>query len=803
MDKQETGNSGKLHGGDPVGSCQESSMQNGSSPHATPSISPTASLISSDSCVSSCSDFSVDANSHGRGYQEEGNSNGSQVGPNFGLKRHPQDMRLPIHVSKIHRSSTVVKSNLEESNNLNARCNGGDVKYNGIGDDEETRNNGVERASSASDEETGFSSYNDETDSRFWLPPEPEDQEDDIEDSVANYDDDDDECGDGMNWGKPSSFSSFGEEGSGNYRFKEGKQKAMNEVMNGKFKDLVGQLLKTVGLASTGKDGEPWVDIVTSLSWEAALFVKPDASEGKAMDPDGYVKVKCIATGTRSQSQLIKGLVFKKHAAHKHMPTNYRNPKLLLIQGSLGLSSSRLYSFDSMNEEKDSLKSLIEMIEMCQPNVVLVEKTVSRDLQESILSKGMTLVFDMKLHRLERVARCTGSTILSSDTLIGQKLRQCDSFHFEKFVEEHAAPGDGGKRPSKTLMFLEGCPTRLGCTILLMGTHSDELKKVKCVVQCAVVMAYHLILETSFRLDQTMMFSTIPLTVEANLSLTDKQSPSGGSGGTIVSCFEVPSGESDSSFSIDVPISNGVHEDDSPDLNSGLEGNSSLSFEPYNPVILSGLSYLSASLKKVMGDNFPLFSTSRQCMSACFDFDERYPNGQIQTDVHVSSSPDTIDHGDMEVKGRPDEERALDNEQPLLSSTGCEAPLETHKSGGNNEDQVQSKDDISTVLDSASILVLMSSRNCTTGNMCEHSHFSHIKFYRNFDVPLGKFLRDNLLNQVNRTLLWHLKCYVSLLSCTVDLLCVEGDNVAVSAHTPVELLKEPSVPMLKDVICIC
>ena len=109
--------------------------------------------------------------------------------------------------------------------------------------------------------------------------------------------------------------------------------------------------------------------------------------------------------------------------------------------------------------------SVIEMIEMCHPNVILVEKSVSRDIQESILAKGMTLVFDMNLHRLERVARCTGSPILSTDILEGQKLKHCDSFHFEKFVEEHTGSNEVGKRLSKTLMFIEGCPTRLGCTV--------------------------------------------------------------------------------------------------------------------------------------------------------------------------------------------------------------------------------------------------------------------------------------------------------------------------------------------------
>lgn len=118
-------------------------------------------------------------------------------------------------------------------------------------------------------------------------------------------------------------------------------------------------------------------------------------------------------------------------------------------------------------QEGDRLKSVIEMIEMCHPNVILVEKTVSRDVQESILAKGMTLVFDMKLHRLERIALCTGSSIVSSESFTVQKLKQCDSFYIEKFIEEHAGPIEGGKKPSKTLMFLEGCPTHLGCTVSL------------------------------------------------------------------------------------------------------------------------------------------------------------------------------------------------------------------------------------------------------------------------------------------------------------------------------------------------
>lgn len=554
-------------------------------------------------------------------------------------------------------------------------------------------------------------------DSHIWFPPEAEDQEDDMEGSVVNYEDDDDdeEYGDGTKWGKPSNLSSLREEGSKSFRFREETRKAMDEVMHGKFKALVEHLLISMGIMND--DGDTWVDTVTALSWEAASYLKPDAFEGKAMDPDGYVKVKCIATGSRTQSEVFKGLVFKKHAAHKHMPTKYRKPKLLLIKGALSVSCDGLSSFESMKQENERLDYLIGVIEKLKPNVVLVEKTVSRDIQESILAKGMTLVLEMKQHRLERVARCTGSPILSSDKLNDQKLRHCGSFYFDKIVEEHAALCDNGKRPKKTLMFLEGCPTRMGFTILLKGSDSDELKKIKCVVQFAVVMAYHLILESSFLVNQRAMFSTTAPNGMTVFSTNCNESKPVYTTGVDIPIAAL---ESDAE-TVDIPISNEENGND----NLGLEGQHSLSsYEPYDPIVLSGLSSLSASLQEVVG--YPLFEATHQGMGMGTYLGY---NGHSHTET---SSPEAVDTATETV-----ESEGL--------STVRNASLETAKE--DSEELMQRKDDITAVLDSESILVLMSRRNVTRGSTCKQSSFSCIKFYRNFDVPLGKFLKDNLLNQ--------------------------------------------------------
>lgn len=103
------------------------------------------------------------------------------------------------------------------------------------------------------------------------------------------------------------------------------------------------------------------------------------------------------------------------------------------------------------------------------PNVVLVEKAVSSYVQESLQAKGITLVSDMRLSRLERIGRCTGSHFVSSlEGLMNAKLKQCDTFRTEKVVEEHSfGYNEGLSQPTKTLMFFEGFPIPFACTVSL------------------------------------------------------------------------------------------------------------------------------------------------------------------------------------------------------------------------------------------------------------------------------------------------------------------------------------------------
>lgn len=105
-----------------------------------------------------------------------------------------------------------------------------------------------------------------------------------------------------------------------------------------------------------------------------------------------------------------------------------------------------------------------------KPNILLVEKSVSRFAQEYLLEKNISLVLNIKRPLLERIARCTGAQIVPSiDHLFSQNLGYCEKFHVERFREDLGSARQGGKKLAKTLMYFEGCPKPLGCTVSFLN----------------------------------------------------------------------------------------------------------------------------------------------------------------------------------------------------------------------------------------------------------------------------------------------------------------------------------------------
>lgn len=122
--------------------------------------------------------------------------------------------------------------------------------------------------------------------------------------------------------------------------------------------------------------------------------------------------------------------------------------------------------FKSFEQENNHLKAIIAKIDSLHPNVLLVEKSVSSYAQEYIREKDISLVLNVKRSLLDQIARCTGAVVCPSvDSISTARLGHCEVFRIERVLEQQEAGNHSNRKLSRTLMYFEGCPRRLGCTV--------------------------------------------------------------------------------------------------------------------------------------------------------------------------------------------------------------------------------------------------------------------------------------------------------------------------------------------------
>ncbi|XP_071447808.1 1-phosphatidylinositol 3-phosphate 5-kinase isoform X2 [Hetaerina americana] len=274
---------------------------------------------------------------------------------------------------------------------------------------------------------------------------------------------------------------------------------------------LLRQLLVSEGLAQS------WGDVVLPLVSQIVELVHPDVrSETYEMDIRQYVQFKKVPGGNRSECGIISGVVCTKNIAHRAMADRLTNPRILLLGCSVAYQrvEGRFLSLEPlMMQEYDYLKNAVARISALQPDLLLVEKNVSRLAQDFLLDLGVTLVTNMKVSVLDRVAHCTRSDIVGSvDAHVGRpRLGTCRAFYLKTYDlspsgsdKEHNGVNSKSSA-TKTLMFFDGCPAHLGCTVILRGATKPELARLKRVVSRMVYIHYSWHLEKSFLMDEFAM----------------------------------------------------------------------------------------------------------------------------------------------------------------------------------------------------------------------------------------------------------------------------------------------------------
>ncbi|XP_051871551.1 1-phosphatidylinositol 3-phosphate 5-kinase isoform X2 [Pristis pectinata] len=284
-------------------------------------------------------------------------------------------------------------------------------------------------------------------------------------------------------------------------REENGEKQAMERLLSANHSHMMAllqQLLYSESLSLS------WRDIIVPVVRQVVQTVHPDVKDNDDdMDIRQFVHIKKIPGGKKFDSAVVNGFVCTKNIAHKKMNAYIKNPKILLLKCSIEYLYREETKFTCIDpivlQEREFLKNYVQRIVDVRPNLVLVEKTVSRIAQDMLLENGITLVINVKPNVLDRVSRVTqGDLVMSMDQLLTKpRLGTCHKFFLQPFQLPNGH--------TKTLMFFEGCAQHLGCTVKLRGASEYELARVKEILIFMVCVAYHSQLELSFLMDEFAM----------------------------------------------------------------------------------------------------------------------------------------------------------------------------------------------------------------------------------------------------------------------------------------------------------
>lgn len=341
----------------------------------------------------------------------------------------------------------------------------------------------------------------------------------------------------------------------------------------------------------------------------------------------------------------------------------------------------------------------------------------------------------------------------------------------------------------------------------------DELKKIKHVVQYGIFAAYHLALETSFLADEGATLPELPLRSPLTVTLPDKRSTVDNSISTVPGFTINISNNQQATDSFEHLDTNIVISTDpggtavvEPPVDSDCLTSQKANSHSFGPLCTSGCSFNSSNgdkLEKVTAnadsvsmtsitthdvptDPSHIYSTVEKKCVYSGDYHADYSTSSdgkavradsINTNHHQSTSAVSTNITNYSNLKEPLEgSNALPNVRivnanNLLVVQPMSSPAVQNQETSQGHDITSNKTEI-VPSDHQSILVSLSIRCVWKRSICERSQLLRIKYYGNFDKPLGRFLRDYLFDQVFSLSFSFPVCVISLTSSFLFFTCL-------------------------------
>jgi len=285
----------------------------------------------------------------------------------------------------------------------------------------------------------------------------------------------------------------------------------LNQASLQHVQKLLRQMLQDGNVTSTRR----WEKALMPILLQCTDDVNPNIQRNDDIDIRHYIKLKKVPGGKPGDTAYVSGVVFTKNLALKSMPRSIAHPRILIVTFAIEYAryQQHFMSLDPvLAQEREYLRNLVKRIVALGPQVLLVQKNVAGLALDLLAEANIAVAYNVKPSVLSAVSRCTETKLITSvDKLTNDPAHvgKCASFDVKTYVH---------RSTKKTYIYLTGCKPDLGCTIVLRGAETQELRRLKRITEFMCYVVYNLKLETCVMRDEYVL---IPANADDELTVTD------------------------------------------------------------------------------------------------------------------------------------------------------------------------------------------------------------------------------------------------------------------------------------------
>ncbi len=216
-------------------------------------------------------------------------------------------------------------------------------------------------------------------------------------------------------------------------------------------------LIKMAKTSLNSKSASVHKDLLGEISYNAIKNIAEERDGKYLVDFDNLQVVK-KNSGEIDQTELIDGIILDKEKVHPNMPKIVRNARIALLDLALEIKKpefdtnlqisdpSMIQKF--LGQEEDVLKEMVDKIKATGANVVITQKGID-DMAQHYLSKaGIYAVRRVKKSDVDKLAKATGATIVSSlEEIIESDLGSAAAVEERKVSDDYMTFVTGSKNP--------------------------------------------------------------------------------------------------------------------------------------------------------------------------------------------------------------------------------------------------------------------------------------------------------------------------------------------------------------------